>query len=117
MDFEALISLAFELKGTQETYPFGPQNLVLKVGNKMYAIMDIENPKSINLKCDPERAIELRETYSGVIEGYHMNKKHWNTVELNSDVPDKLMLELVQHSYQLVVDSLSKKEKEILKNN
>lgn len=75
----------------------------------MFALMDVDVFDSLNLKCDPEKAIELRETYQGVQPGYHMNKKHWNTVLLNEDVSDKLLLELIDHSYELVYASLPKK--------
>ena len=75
----------------------------------MFALMGVDVFDSLNLKCDPEKAIELRETYQGVQPGYHMNKKHWNTVLLNEDVSDKLLLELIDHSYELVYASLPKK--------
>ncbi len=96
--------------GVTEDTPFGPDTLVFKVGGKLFALIDIEKFESVNLKCDPERAIELREQYLGIIPGYHMNKKHWNTVSFDGAVPDPLILELVDHSYQLVFQSLSKKQ-------
>lgn len=81
----------------------------------MYALVDINSdPVSINLKCDPEYALELREKYTQVTPGYHMNKKHWNTVLVTGDIPSALVKELIDHSYQLVFDSLPKrKQKEI----
>lgn len=98
--------------GTSEDTPFDENNLCFKVGGKIFAIIDIELFESVNLKCDPERAVELREQYSGIVPGYHMNKKHWNTVMFDGSVSDKLILELVDHSYDLILDSLPKKTKE-----
>ncbi len=109
MHLDTLLQFCFRLKGTIETFPFDKRTLVLKVQGKMYALVDVEDPVSINLKCDPERAIDLRERYDGIQPGYHMNKKHWNTVSLLGHVDESLILELVQHSYDLVVSSLPKK--------
>jgi predicted DNA-binding protein (MmcQ/YjbR family) len=95
--------------GVTEGFPFDKNTLVFKVFGKMFALMDVDVFDSLNLKCDPEKAIELRETYQGVQPGYHMNKKHWNTILLNEDVSDKLLLELIDHSYELVYASLPKK--------
>lgn len=91
--------------GTSEDIPFDENTLCFKVGGKIFALIDIELFESVNLKCNPERAIELRDQYEGIIPGYHMNKKHWNTVLVGS-VPDPLILELVDHSFQLVYNSL-----------
>jgi len=100
-------------KGATESFPFDEKTLVFKVG-KMFALTDIEGFNSINLKCNPERAIDLRETFQGVAPGYHMNKTHWNTVSVNSDVPEKLILDLIDHSYELVFQSLTKKQRDEL---
>ena len=100
-------------KGVTESFPFDEKTLVFKVV-KMFALTDVEGFNSINLKCDPERAMELRESYQGVQPGYHMNKVHWNTVTIQSDVPEKLVLELIDHSYDLVVKSLTKKQRDEL---
>ena len=89
--------------------PFGPDVLVFRVMGKMFALAPIEMFGTVNLKCDPERAIELRERYEGIIPGYHMNKQHWNTVDTTGSVPQKLIRELVDHSYELVKASLPKK--------
>ncbi len=97
-------------KGATESFPFDEKTLVFKV-IKMFALTDIEGFKSVNLKCNPERAIELRETYQGIKPGFHMNKTHWNTVSIDSDVPEKLILELIDHSYDLIVNPLTKKQK------
>jgi predicted DNA-binding protein (MmcQ/YjbR family) len=98
--------------GTSEDTPFDENTLCFKVGGKIFAIIDIELFESVNLKCDPERAVELREQYSGIVPGYHMNKKHWNTVMFDGSVSDKLILELVDHSYDLILNCLPKKTKE-----
>ncbi|UCS95425.1 MmcQ/YjbR family DNA-binding protein [Echinicola marina] len=95
--------------GVTEDTPFGPDALCFKVGGKIFAITDISLFESVNLKCDPERAVELREQYYGIIPGFHMNKKHWNTVSSKGDVPDSLILELVDHSYNLIFKGLPKK--------
>jgi len=89
-----------------ESFPFDQKTLVFKVGNRMFALTNVDDFNQVNLKCDPERAIELRERYQGVTPGYHMSKVHWNSVEVNSDVPEPLFLELIDHSYDLVVKSL-----------
>ncbi len=104
-----------EKAGTTEDFPFGDDVLVFKVRGKMYALMNLErDPLSVNLKCDPERALDLRDAYESVLPGYHMNKKHWNTVVFEGDVPDELLMELVDHSYDLVVRSLTRKERKAL---
>jgi predicted DNA-binding protein (MmcQ/YjbR family) len=95
----------------EETFPFDNDTLVFKVMGKMFALSSIKNPNSVNLKCNPEKAIELRAIFGAIIPGYHMSKVHWNTISYNEDVSDSLILELVDHSYQLVVSSLTKKLK------
>lgn len=95
--------------GTSEDTPFDENTLCFKVGGKIFAIIDIELFESVNLKCDPEKAVELREQYPGIVPGYHMNKKHWNTVKFDGSVSDKLILELVDHSYDLILNNLQKK--------
>ena len=91
--------------------PFNESALVFRIENKIFAMVDLDDfEKGINLKCDPERAIELREEFTGIQPGYHTSKKHWNLVIPNSDVPDKLLKELVQHSFNLVKPK-SKKNK------
>lgn len=93
----------------EETFPFDEITLVFKVGGKMFALCNVDNFESINLKCDPERAIDLRERFAGVKPGYHMSKIHWNTIEVNSDVSQSMLLELIDHSYDLVFSKLTKK--------
>lgn len=96
-------------RGVTEGFPFDKNTLVFKVFGKMFALMDVDVFDSLNLKCEPEKAIELRESFQGVQPGYHMNKKHWNTVLINDDVSDTLLLALIDHSYELVYASLPKK--------
>lgn len=113
MELPDVIDLCLSLPGAEETTPFGPDALVYKVAGKMFAITVPEDfPSRMNLKCDPERAVELRDEYKGIKPGWHMNKRHWNTVMLDGTVPPKLVRELVEHSYQLVVAALPKKARE-----
>lgn len=100
---------------TEET-PFGPEVLVYKVGGKMFALTDPGGvPPTLNLKCEPLRALELRDRHAGIQPGYHMNKRHWNTVTLDGSLPAALVRELIEHSYQLVVSGLPKKVCDSLK--
>lgn len=101
--------------GVTEEFPFDNDTLVFKVMGKMFALTNVSNFYSINLKCDPEQAIALRETYEAVLPGYHMNKKHWNTVQMDGTLPDKLVLSWIDKSYQLVASSLTKTQKTALK--
>lgn len=104
--------------GATESFPFGQETLVFKVKEKVFALAALDaHPAAANLKCDPERAIDLREEYDGLIlPGYHMNKKHWNTVQIEGNLPTRLLVELIDHSYDLVVNGLSKKLQAELKN-
>jgi predicted DNA-binding protein (MmcQ/YjbR family) len=112
MTFEDLRAYCAKKKGVTYDTPFGPEVMVFRVMQKMFALAPIDLFVSVNLKCDPERAVELREQYPGITPGYHMNKVHWNTVSTTGDVPEKLIRELVDHSYDLVRASLPKKVKE-----
>jgi predicted DNA-binding protein (MmcQ/YjbR family) len=94
---------------TTEGTPFGPDVVVFKVGGKMFALASLDEvPATANLKCDPDLALELRDRYEQVTPGYHMNKKHWNTVEIESGIPDIELRKMIDHSYELVVSSLPK---------
>ena len=109
-------------KGVTEHFPFDEDTLVFKVGGKMFALSSLsqweKNEPSVNLKCNPERALELRAEYDSINPGYHMSKVHWNTIDVNGDVPQKLLLELISHSYGLVFNSLTKKaQAEILQKD
>jgi len=108
MHIESFRDYCLAKPGTTEHTPFGPDTLVFKVLDKMYALCNIENFESINLKCNPEKAIELREQFEAVKPGYHMNKKHWNTIEINLDMADDELTRWVDHSYNLVVSGLPK---------
>ena len=112
MTLEELRQYCAKKKGVTYDTPFGPDVLVFRVMMKMFALAPIDLFESVNLKCDPERAIELREQYPGITPGYHMNKQHWNTVSTTGDVPEKLLRDLVDHSYDLVKAFLPKKVRE-----
>ncbi|SJZ53484.1 Predicted DNA-binding protein, MmcQ/YjbR family [Chitinophaga eiseniae] len=114
MDIEQFCQYCNSLPGVTEEFPFGEQTLVYKVCGKMFALTDLEEFSSVNLKCDPDEAVELRERYEGVTPGWHMNKKHWNTVDMHSNISNKLILQWIKNSYDLVVASLPKKEREKL---
>lgn len=109
MNAEQVREFCLSLPRTTEDLPFDESTLAFRVGQKIFALTDANTFKSLNLKCDPEKAIELREHYPKLITpGYHMNKKNWNTVWLNADLPVALIKDLIEHSYQLVLQSLPK---------
>jgi predicted DNA-binding protein (MmcQ/YjbR family) len=114
MDIITAREFCITLPHTEETFPFGDDNLVLKVGGKMYALISLNGDSTIALKCDPELAIELREKYEAVQPGYHFNKKHWNTILLNDTIRDSELEAWIRHSYDLVVKGLNKNVKESL---
>lgn len=100
------------MTGVYEEFPFGPQAAVYKVKAKMFALIPVdENPQTISLKCDPIEAAILRQNYESVIPGYHLNKKHWNTVTVNGDIEDEYIREMIEDSYILVKQKLKKKER------
>ncbi|MEZ4938467.1 MAG: MmcQ/YjbR family DNA-binding protein [Crocinitomicaceae bacterium] len=111
MNIEDFYNYCLKKPFVEETFPFDKTTLVFKVKNKMFALCDIDQFDFINLKCDPERAIALREEYQGIQPGYHMSKIHWNSVYPNQDVPDQMIFQLIDHSYALIVQSLPKKER------
>lgn len=111
MDVEELRSFCLGLPHCTEDTPFDVDTLVFRVHGKIFALTSIADNNAVNLKCNPERAIQLREQFSAVTPGFHMNKTHWNTVLFNSDLKDSEILNLVQHSYELVFSSLPKKLK------
>jgi predicted DNA-binding protein (MmcQ/YjbR family) len=117
MDLEALYAYAAAKPGVTEGTPFGPDVLVLKVGGKMFALLSPDDvPPRVNLKCDPEEAVRLRERYpEAVLPGYHMNKKHWNTVVLRRGLPSDLVRQMVDASYRLVAAGLPKRERKKLR--
>lgn len=115
INLDTLKKYCAQKPGTSETYPFGEDTLVFKVLGKMYALTNVDSDQlSINLKCDPDWAMILRQHYAAVKPGYHMNKKHWNTVEIDSSIPDDEVFEMIDHSYRLVVKGLKKADREKL---
>lgn len=117
MNIEEFREYCLAKKGVTEGFPFDETTLVFKVMGKMFALTDTEDDFSINLKCEPDKVIDLREQYpETVLPGYHMNKKHWNTVVVDGRIPDKTLKEWINESYNLIVDSLTKSKKQELEN-
>ena len=112
MNLETIYQYCLSKNGVTEHFPFDEDALVFKVGNKMFALTSLkqweEGLPAINLKCNPDLAQELRAQYEDVKPGFHMSKIHWNTISINKDIPDKMILELIDHSYDLVFNSLTK---------
>jgi predicted DNA-binding protein (MmcQ/YjbR family) len=108
MNIEEYRDYCLAKPGTSEGFPFDEKTLVFKVMGKMYSLTGVEIFQSVNLKCDPSRALELREKFDGVKPGYHMNKRLWNTVMTDGSITDELLIELTDHSYDLVVLGLTK---------
>jgi predicted DNA-binding protein (MmcQ/YjbR family) len=108
MNIESYREYCLSLPAVTEDTPFDQTTLAFRVGGKIFCLCDIESFEFINLKCDPLRAIELREQYPGIRPGYHMNKKHWNSVYTDGSISDQLIQELTVHSYELIRDSLPK---------
>ncbi len=111
MNIEEFRNYCLMKPGVTEGFPFDATTLVFKVFGKMFALTDLEDAFSLNLKCDPEKAISLREHYSSVTPGYHMNKRHWNTIMIDGSINDTVLYALVDHSYEIVVQSLPEKVK------
>lgn len=114
MNIQQLYEFCLSKKGVTEHFPFDEETLVFKVGGKMFALTSLKqfeagNP-AINLKCNPEKAVELRAEYEAIRPGWHMSKVHWNTIDFNKDVTDKMICELINHSYDLIFNSLTKKQ-------
>ena len=115
MNVERFREYCIAKPGATEDSPFGPEHIVFKVGGKMFALLAFEEvPPTANLKCDPDLALELRDRYEQVQPGYHMNKKHWNTVEIEGGIPERELTKMIDHSYDLVVASLTKKARATL---
>lgn len=113
MNIELIRAHCIAKSGVTESFPFDTVTLVFKVGAKVFALLDTESrPTTINLKCDPERAVELRERFEAVQPGYHMNKTHWNTVTIDGSVRWQEVQEWIDHSYELVKKGLSKAVRE-----
>ncbi|MEW7290062.1 MmcQ/YjbR family DNA-binding protein [Aquimarina sp. 2304DJ70-9] len=117
MNVETYREYCLAKKGVTEEFPFDETTLVFKVMGKMFALTGLDRiPFSVNLKCDPDRATELREYHPEITPGYHMSKIHWNTVNFSGTLATDMLLELIDHSYDLVVNSLTKKLKQELEN-
>jgi predicted DNA-binding protein (MmcQ/YjbR family) len=117
MNIEEFREYCLSKKGVEETFPFDDSTLVFKVMNKMFALTGLESADfTVNLKCDPDWAIELREEYPEIRAGWHMSKKHWNTVSFEESLGDDFLIKLVDHSYDLVVKKLTKKDRLILES-
>jgi len=112
MNLEAIRAQCLAYPQVEETVPFGPEVLVYKVAGKVFALLIPEDvPPRLNLKCDPDRALDLRDQHEAILPGYHMNKKHWNTLEVDGRLPPRLVKELIDHSFELVVASLPAKQR------
>jgi predicted DNA-binding protein (MmcQ/YjbR family) len=107
MNAESLRVHCLSFSGAEETFPFGPENFVFKVAGKIFALSPLrENPLRVSLKCEPALAEQLREAHAAVLPGYHLNKRHWNTVMIDGSLPDELLRDMVEDSYDLVVSRL-----------
>jgi predicted DNA-binding protein (MmcQ/YjbR family) len=115
LNIEQIREYCLKKKGVTEEFPFNEETLVFKVAGKIFLLTSLESiPLQINLKCDPEKAVELREEYEAVQPGYHMNKKHWNTIIVDGTVPSRKLFEWIDDSYNLVVGGLKKSERKML---
>jgi len=115
MNIETLREYCLFKNAVTEDFPFGESTLVFRVKNKIFLLVALDtDPLQFNAKCDPEKAVELREEYDAIRPGYHMNKKHWNTVIIDGSIPTRLLKEMIDDSYDLIIQSLPKKSKEEL---
>jgi predicted DNA-binding protein (MmcQ/YjbR family) len=114
MNIEDIRNYCISKKGVTEGFPFDNDTLVFKVAGKMFALVNLEGDLRINLKCEPSKALELREQFTAVIPGYHMNKKHWNTVKIDGLIKDNLVMEWIDNSYNLVIEKLTLAERNSL---
>ena len=116
MNIEEFRKYCLSKKAVTESFPFDKTTLVFKVIDKMFALTNLVNDFTVNLKCNPEKTIELREKYDAIKPGFHMNKKHWNTVIIDGSISDDFLKEMITDSYNLVVSKMTKKQQAILKN-
>lgn len=114
MNIETLRKYCLSKKGVHEDFPFDDTTLVFKVLDKMFALTNLEDDFFVNLKCEPNKAIILREEYDAVIPGFHMNKRHWNTIKIDGTISDKTVKEWINDSYNLVIAKMTKKDRKIL---
>jgi predicted DNA-binding protein (MmcQ/YjbR family) len=117
MNIEQIREYCLSLNAVTEDMPFGDDTLVFRVMNKIFALVNLDGEISINLKCDPAKAIELREEFPAIIPGWHMNKIHWNTLKMDGSLKHELITSLIRHSYELIVESLPKSKQEELKRH
>ncbi len=110
LDIESIRDYCLQKKGATESFPFDDRNLVFKVMNKIFALVDVESVDALLLKCEREKAIELREMFTGVKPGIYSNKRHWNSVSLDADVPVKVIYSLIDHSFEQVIKGMPKKK-------
>lgn len=111
MNIELVREYCLKKKACNESFPFDETTLVFKVVDRIFAVTSLDYPNQICLKCDPDYAIELRDSYTGIIGAPHFNKKHWNQVSFGTDVPDSLILRLIDHSYEAVIKKFTRKQK------
>ncbi len=114
MNVEQIREYCLSKSGSEECLPFDYETLVFKVSGKMFILISLDGALSINVKCNPDKAIVLREHYPQVLPGYHMNKKHWNTIYIDGSVASDIIYSWIDHSYDLVVEGLSRKQRERL---
>jgi predicted DNA-binding protein (MmcQ/YjbR family) len=115
MDAAALRRWCLRQPGAVEEFPFGPETSVFKVGGKMFALSALDGaPLQVSVKCEPELAVDLRNSYPAIRPGYHLNKRHWNTLTLDGSLPDQLVRDLIQDSYDLILSALPKREREYI---
>jgi predicted DNA-binding protein (MmcQ/YjbR family) len=107
VDRKALRALCLGFAGAEETFPFGPENSVFKVGGKMFALTRLgSDPLRVSLKCEPPLAEELRAAHPAITPGYHLNKRHWNTILIDGSLPERMIADMIEDSYDLVVSQL-----------
>lgn len=114
MNIEDLRTFCLSLPYAEERFPFDDTTLVFCIGGRMFALVDLARADRVNLKCEPDVAVEWRERYEGVVAGWHMNKKHWNTVCLQADVPTIVLREMIEKSYRLVYDKLPRRDRDAM---
>lgn len=114
MNIEEVREYCLAKKGVSESFPFDDTSLVIKVLDKMFIIISLDDDKTVNLKCIPDEIIQRREKFKSVVPGYHMNKNHWNTVFIEGDVPESLLKNWIDESYNLVVSGMTKKKQKLL---
>lgn len=117
IDFNDVRYFCLSLPHVTEDFPFDASTLAFRVGGKIFSLADVDEASSMNLKCDPEKAIDLRERHHFILPGYHMSKKHWNTIVFDPELSMDFLKELIVHSYELIFNSLTKKQKEELLKN